>query len=111
MYTVYVHAYITPRILAEKIFKEPRNQFQGIDSASVCSPAGRYDNPIPTWCPSPHIDFYKIPALIFNTDRHRKKEHQGGSSCASAGGWGYVLGWDCNCVWVRVHDADNYKSA
>ncbi len=29
-------------------FKEPRNRFQGIDSASLCSLAGRYDNPIPT---------------------------------------------------------------
>ncbi len=29
-------------------FKEPRNRFQGIDSASLCSLAGRHDNPIPT---------------------------------------------------------------
>ncbi len=29
-------------------FKEPRNRSQGIDSASLCSLAGRYDNPIPT---------------------------------------------------------------
>jgi hypothetical protein len=28
--------------------KEPRNRFQGIKSASLCSLAGRYDNPIPT---------------------------------------------------------------
>jgi hypothetical protein len=27
---------------------EPRNRFQGIDSASLYSLAGRYDNPIPT---------------------------------------------------------------
>ncbi len=31
-----------------KIFKELKNQFQGIDSASICSQMGRYDNPIPT---------------------------------------------------------------
>jgi hypothetical protein len=33
-----------------KTFNEPRNrfQFQGIDSASLCSLAGRYDKPIPT---------------------------------------------------------------
>ncbi len=28
-----------------KTFKEPRNRFQGIDSASLCSLAGRYGNP------------------------------------------------------------------
>ena len=26
------------------------NRFQGINSASLCSLAGRYDNPIPLWC-------------------------------------------------------------
>ncbi len=31
-----------------KTFKEPRNRFQRIDSASLCSLAGLYDNPIPT---------------------------------------------------------------
>jgi hypothetical protein len=31
-----------------KTFKEPRNRFQGIDSASLCSLAGQYDKPIPT---------------------------------------------------------------
>ena len=30
----------------DRIFKEPRNRFQGINSASLCSLAGRYDNPI-----------------------------------------------------------------
>ncbi len=29
-------------------FKEPRNLLQGIDSASPCSLAGWYDNPVPT---------------------------------------------------------------
>ncbi len=29
------------------IFKEPRNQFQGIDSDSLCSHGGRYNNPAP----------------------------------------------------------------
>ncbi len=28
--------------------KEPRNRFHGINSASLCSLGGRYDNPIPT---------------------------------------------------------------
>ena len=34
-----------------------------MNSASLCSLAGRYDNPIPTRCLAP-IDFLKIPALI-----------------------------------------------
>ncbi len=43
-------------------FKEPRNLFQGFDSASLCSLAGRYDNPIPARFLAP-IDCSKIPAL------------------------------------------------
>jgi hypothetical protein len=35
-------------------FKEPRNRFQGIDSASLCSLAGRYNNPIPIRSPAAH---------------------------------------------------------
>jgi hypothetical protein len=35
-------------------FKEPKNQFQGTNSARLCSPAGRYDNPIPTRFQAPH---------------------------------------------------------
>ncbi len=42
---------------------EPRNRCQSINSASLCSLAGRYDNPIPTRCLAP-IDFLKIPALL-----------------------------------------------
>jgi hypothetical protein len=40
---------------------EPRNRCQGINSASLCSLAGRYDNPIPSQCLAP-IEFLKIPA-------------------------------------------------
>jgi hypothetical protein len=36
-------------------FKESRNKFQGINSASLCSLAGRYDNLIPTWFLAPTI--------------------------------------------------------
>ncbi len=43
---------------------EPRNRFQGMNSASLCSLAGRYDNPIPTRCLAP-IYCLKIPALLF----------------------------------------------
>jgi hypothetical protein len=42
---------------------EPRNRCQGINSASLFSLAGRYDNPIPTRCLAP-IDFLKIPAQV-----------------------------------------------
>jgi hypothetical protein len=34
-----------------------------MNSASLCSLAGRYDNPIPTRCLAP-IDFLKIPPLV-----------------------------------------------
>jgi hypothetical protein len=48
---------------------EPRNLFQGINSASLCSLTGRYDNPIPPRFLSP-IDSSKIPALaIFTIER------------------------------------------
>ncbi len=49
---------------------EPRNWFQGINSASLCSPAGRYDNPIPTRFLAP-IECLKIPALISNAERFK----------------------------------------
>jgi hypothetical protein len=41
---------------------EPRNRFQGMNSASLCSLAGRYDNPMPTQFLVP-IDCLKIPSL------------------------------------------------
>ncbi len=41
-------------------FMEPRNQFQGMNSASLCSLAGQYDNPIPTRFLAP-IECLKIP--------------------------------------------------
>ncbi len=44
-----------------KTFKEPRNRSQGIDSLSLSSQAGWYDNHIPTLFLAP-IDFSKIPA-------------------------------------------------
>ncbi len=42
-------------------FMEPRNRFQGMNSASLCRLADRYDNPIPTLFLAP-IDCLKIPA-------------------------------------------------
>jgi hypothetical protein len=41
---------------------EPRNRFQGMNFASLCSLAGHYDKPIPTRFLA-HIDCLKIPAL------------------------------------------------
>ncbi len=49
-------------------FKEPRNRRKGNDSASLCSLAGRYDNPVPTRFLAP-VDCSKIPAL----SRHEKR--------------------------------------
>ncbi len=40
----------------------PRNRFQGMNSASLCSLAGRYDNPLPPRFLAP-IDSLKISAL------------------------------------------------
>jgi hypothetical protein len=41
----------------------PRNRFQGMNSASLLSLAGRYDNPLPPRFLAP-IETLKIPALI-----------------------------------------------
>ncbi len=38
---------------------EPRNRFQGMNSASLSGLAVRHDNPIPTWCLAP-IVFLKL---------------------------------------------------
>ena len=43
------------------MFMGPRNWCQGMNSASLCSLAGRYENPVPPRCLAP-IDFLKIPA-------------------------------------------------
>ncbi len=45
------------------MFIGPRNWLQGMNSASLCSLAGRYNKPIPPRFLAP-IDFLKIPALI-----------------------------------------------
>jgi hypothetical protein len=42
-------------------FKEPKNRFQGTNSATLCILAGQYDNPIPTQFLAP-IDCLKIPS-------------------------------------------------
>jgi hypothetical protein len=45
-------------------FKERKNRFQGINSASVCSLAGRYDNPVLSLFLAP-IGCLKIPSPGF----------------------------------------------
>ncbi len=45
------------------MFMGPRNWFQKINSASLCSLAGRYDNPIPPRFLDP-VDSLKIPAYM-----------------------------------------------
>ncbi len=45
-------------------FMEPRNRFQEMNSASLCSLAGWYDSPIPTWFLAPK-NCLKIPALLW----------------------------------------------
>ncbi len=56
---------MSPRAWIFIIFKKPKNRFQGINSASLCSIAGRYDNLIPIRFQAP-IDCFKIPALTFS---------------------------------------------
>ncbi len=47
---------------------EPRNRFQGMNSASLCSLAGLYDSPIPPRFLAP-VDSLKIPAQVDYIDR------------------------------------------
>jgi hypothetical protein len=54
-----------------KTFMEPRNRFKGMNSASLCSLVGRYDNPIPPRFIAP-IDSLKIPALFLTRFRTNK---------------------------------------
>jgi hypothetical protein len=55
-----LHCLLSPNF---ETFKERKNRFQGVKSASLCSLSDRYDNPIPTRFLAP-IDCLKIPALI-----------------------------------------------
>ncbi len=50
------------------MFMGPRNWFQGMNSASLCCPAGRYENPIPPRFLAP-LDFLKISALARQAGR------------------------------------------
>ncbi len=54
----------------------PRNRFQGMKSASLCSLAGRYDNPIPPRFLA-HIDSLKIPALLARPSAAFSPAHRG----------------------------------
>ncbi len=59
LYRVYTRVQ-SPNFL---IFKEPKNCIRGINSASLCSLEGQYDNPIPSRFLAP-IDCLKIPFKI-----------------------------------------------
>ncbi len=48
-------------------FKEPRNWFQKINSASLCSLACRYDNPIPTRFLA-NMEYFKIKTTGANAE-------------------------------------------
>jgi hypothetical protein len=57
--------YCIPLQITEPVFLNvyvARESIPRKNSASLCSLAGRYDNPIPTQCLAP-TDFLKIPAL------------------------------------------------
>jgi hypothetical protein len=54
-----------PRARICKRLRSPGIEFQGFDFASLCSLAGRYDNPIPTRFLT-LIDYTKIPAPLRN---------------------------------------------
>jgi hypothetical protein len=62
------------------MYTEPRNQFPGLNSTSLCSLAGRYDNPIPTRFLAP-IECLKIPAL-FNYVQTKLAEGERGPEMA-----------------------------
>ena len=51
---------------------EPRNRFQGTNSASLCSLAGRYDNPIPTQFLAP-IDCLKKSSSVEVTVNNKEE--------------------------------------
>jgi hypothetical protein len=65
------HGKILARVRIFKRFK-PRNRLQGMNSASLCSLAGRYDNSIPPRFLAP-IGCLKIPALnsVFSSGAER----------------------------------------
>ncbi len=58
--TFFIHRILAPEFLT---LKEPRNRFQGINSTSLWSLAGRNNNPVLTRFLAP-IDCLKIPALL-----------------------------------------------
>jgi hypothetical protein len=59
--------FVFHRVTSARIFK-PRNRFQGINSASLCSLAGQYENPIPTRFVAP-IECIKIPAQWYESNQ------------------------------------------
>jgi hypothetical protein len=82
---------------------EPRNRFQGINSASLCSLAGRYDNPIPTRFLAP-IDCLKIPAqymYVCTTSLYSIKEGRAASKSPHKK-FGYFLSISKHAVTANI---------
>jgi hypothetical protein len=75
-------------------FIEPGNRIQGMNSASLCSLAGRYDNPIPPQFLSP-IDCLKIPALTTS--------HEGKILHIFSWEWGLVNPLLYHCIYEYTH--------
>ncbi len=81
-------------------FKKTKNRFQGIKSVSICSLAGRYNNPIPTRFLAP-IDCLKIPTQILYLD-HQLNIAQFTFTSLSPNAFSYEL-------WAFIYLLPTYK--
>jgi hypothetical protein len=90
-------------------FKEPKNRCQWIDSASLCSLAGRYGNPTPTRFLAP-VDLLRIPAQIcwlavFGLEHSRGIDdlwRAGGPSCTPQNADCRVTHWDGRINYIKI---------
>ncbi len=79
----------------------PENRFQGMNSASLCSLAGRYINPIPTRLLAP-IDCLKIPALYCTLSLCQSREYRAGIFKQSMGARNRVgIGLSYRPAWLH----------
>ncbi len=80
----------------------PRYRFQGMNSASLCSLAGRYDNPLPPRLLAPIVSL-KIPALDYWSGSGRNIYGSGTQALQYMKTQGYDLLWyDPTCFWGRT---------
>ncbi len=82
------------------MFMGPRNWFQGINSASLYSLAGRYDNPIPPQFLAP-IYFLKIPAqrMILWAPINKQLAECHAKYCTSSDKGGASI--KCDTLWLH----------